>query len=301
MTYLATFWVFEVLVVMIIVIEVAGCEGDIVVMTHLSHEHLLSLHLRFLRVRSQIGNCKIHLWLIYSSRGTLWLQVAVKLHFVPVAQRVENIWFVSPNQLEHDCRQIARQKSKGRLLFLTARHFPPSHDGGSNFSARCDEVPGFVVERGANETRGKSRWLRVENVNNSSARKTGKFLRRGTRVFKVGSDLKARQSGKKNRDMTEINGRKYTSRVKNVICSKELLFRFFHLIFSTIFISSRHLFLAFAGQMKLCRIMSYSPGIFNSTENFAIDSCINILSRAAARHFSSNLLDLQWIIQPRTW
>lgn len=47
---------------------------------------------------------------------------------------VENTWFVSPNQLERDCRQIARQKSKSRLHFSTGeplcpvrpRSFPPS-------------------------------------------------------------------------------------------------------------------------------------------------------------------------------
>lgn len=61
MTYLATFGVFEILVVMIIVIEVARREGNVVGTAHLSHEHLLPLHLRLLRVRSQIGDCKIHL------------------------------------------------------------------------------------------------------------------------------------------------------------------------------------------------------------------------------------------------
>jgi len=35
--------------------------------------------------------------------------------------------------------------------------------------------------------------------------------------------------------MTEINDRKYTSRIKNVICSKELLFRFFHTWYSVSF------------------------------------------------------------------
>lgn len=61
MTYLATFRVLKILVVMIIVIEVAGSEGDVVVTAHLAHEHLLPLHLRLLRVHSQISNCKIHL------------------------------------------------------------------------------------------------------------------------------------------------------------------------------------------------------------------------------------------------
>ena len=132
---------------MIIVIEVARREGDVVVTSHLAHEHLLPLHLRLLWVHSQISNCKIHLWLMYSFRGTRWLQVAAKLHFVPAAQRVENTWFVSPNQLERDCRQIARQKSKGRLRFLTVGHFSPIHDGGSDFSARCARRSPWVYHR----------------------------------------------------------------------------------------------------------------------------------------------------------
>jgi len=61
MTYLATFRVLKILVVMIIVIEVARREGDVVVTSHLAHKHLLPLHLRLLRVHSQISNCKIHL------------------------------------------------------------------------------------------------------------------------------------------------------------------------------------------------------------------------------------------------
>ena len=48
MTYLAAFRVLKILVVMIIVIEVARREGDVVVTSHLAHEHLLPLHLRLL-------------------------------------------------------------------------------------------------------------------------------------------------------------------------------------------------------------------------------------------------------------
>lgn len=41
---------------MIVVIEVAGHKRDVVVATHLTHEHLLPLNLHLLRVGSQIGD-----------------------------------------------------------------------------------------------------------------------------------------------------------------------------------------------------------------------------------------------------
>lgn len=44
---------------MIVVIEIAGRESDVVGTAHLAHERLLPLHLHFLRVRAQIGDCKI--------------------------------------------------------------------------------------------------------------------------------------------------------------------------------------------------------------------------------------------------
>lgn len=43
---------------MIVVIEVARGEGDVVIATHLTHERLLPLHLHLLRVRTQIGICE---------------------------------------------------------------------------------------------------------------------------------------------------------------------------------------------------------------------------------------------------
>lgn len=73
---------------------------------------------------------------------------------------------------------------------------PFVHDDGSDFPRDVRaEVSGLVVEYGR-DAREES-WLQVENVNNFSARKTGKFLRREIRVFNVETDLEAGRSGKK--------------------------------------------------------------------------------------------------------
>lgn len=62
---------------MIVVIEVARGEGDLVVAAHLAQERLLPLHLHLLRVRAEIDACEsereIFVRLIYScttGRGT---------------------------------------------------------------------------------------------------------------------------------------------------------------------------------------------------------------------------------------
>lgn len=58
-THLAAFRVLEVLVVMIVIVEVARGESDVVAATpHLAHQRLLPLHLHLLRVGAQISDCK---------------------------------------------------------------------------------------------------------------------------------------------------------------------------------------------------------------------------------------------------
>jgi len=112
---------------MIVVIEVARCESNIVVATHLTHERLLLLHLHLLRVRSQIGDCKIYVRLMhYFPRHTLTASRG-EITFRPGAPTTSKIlWFVSPNQLERTVlpTNCTSEIEKLAAHFSTARHFP---------------------------------------------------------------------------------------------------------------------------------------------------------------------------------